>query len=88
MSDIELHIDALRFDDFDGDAESVRAGVEKMLSIVATRLAKSPVGKLPAKRIALAELEIGTFSAKELAAPGGAERLADALYSSLERNLV
>ncbi|MBL8741655.1 MAG: hypothetical protein JNK04_11195 [Myxococcales bacterium] len=88
MSDIELRIDALSFDDFEGDAESVRAGVEKMLSLVATRLAKSPVGKLPSKRIALAELELGTFSAKELGAPGGAERLADALYASLERNLV
>lgn len=88
MSNIELQIDALSFDDFDGDAESVRAGVEKVLGLVATRLAKSPVGKLPAKQIALAELEIGTFSAKELAAPGGAERLADALYASLERNLV
>ncbi len=88
MSNIDLQIDALSFDEFDGDAESVRAGVEKMLSMVATRLAKSPVGKLPAKRIALSELELGTFSAKELAAPGGAERLADALYASLERNLV
>jgi hypothetical protein len=87
MSNIELYIDALTIDDFEGDAEAVRAELEKVLTLVATKLAKSPVGRMPAKRIALAELELGTFSAKELAAPGGAERLADALYTSLERNL-
>ena len=87
MSNIELHIDTLALSGFDGDTDAVRSELERALSILATRLAKSPFGRMPAKQIALQELELGTLSAKELGAPGAAERLADALYTSLERSL-
>lgn len=87
MSAVELTIDTLVFDDLEGDEASVRAELSKVLTMVATRLQKSPIGRLPTKRVALAELELGSFSAKELAAPGGAERLAEALYATIERSL-
>jgi hypothetical protein len=87
MTDIELQIESLALVDFDGDVGAVRPTLEKALSQVAARLAKSPLARLPAKRWALAELELGSLTAQELTAPGGAEKLADALYRSLERSL-
>jgi hypothetical protein len=87
MSAIDLDIESFTITGFVGDPQGARPVLEKALTLVATRLAKSPFARMPTKRLALAELELGTVSAQEIVAPGGAEKLADALYLSLERNL-
>jgi hypothetical protein len=87
MNAIDLDIESFTISGFDGDPQGVRPVLQAALSLVATRLAKSPFARMPNKRLALAELELGTLSAQEIIAPGGAEKLAEALYQSLERNL-
>ncbi len=87
MNAIDLDIESFTITGFDGDPQGVRPVLEKALTLVATRLAKSPFARLPTKRLALAELELGALCAQVIVGPGGAEKLAEALYQSLERNL-
>lgn len=69
----------------DADAEAVRSTVDAALHKLAARLARSPFARSGVRELAIERLSLGTLPADELLSERGAERLADELYSALER---
>ena len=89
MSRIDLTLDALQVLGLgeDVDTEAVKKTVEDALRRVAERLGRSPLSRSGARAYALETLSLGVLPADELLSERGAERLADELYSVLERRL-
>ena len=85
--DLRVDIDALTLADADDDVDVARvsATVHDALERLAERLARSPFARGGARSLALEQLQLDALTVDDLLAPGGAERLADALYASLSR---
>lgn len=85
--DVTIHIDSLSVLGLgdDADPEAVRKTVEAALRKLAERLARSPLSRSGARKLALERLSLDALPADELLSERGAERLADELYSVLTR---
>lgn len=85
---IELKIERLQVGVIEDRAAAERVGktVEEALRRLAERLQGSPVSRFErAGDIALEALELDGLSLDELTGRGGAERLADELYTAITR---
>lgn len=86
MRSIDLRIDEILLEAEVDDAQLGRTepAIRRALELLAQRLAASPfarTGEAPA--LALNEIRISALSLKELLGPGGAERLAEELYTRI-----
>jgi hypothetical protein len=71
----------------DDDGEVLQRTIESALHKLAERLVGSPFERAGVRELALEQLSLGTLAVDELLSERGAERIADELYSALERRL-
>lgn len=85
---IELEIDSIGLLGWpESEAERASELMERALGLVAQRLAGSPWARSGLEDLVLERLELDVIPVDELLGPRGAERLADELYTALNRRM-
>ncbi|MEM6791388.1 MAG: hypothetical protein AAF715_27975 [Myxococcota bacterium] len=85
---IELEIDSIGLLGWpEGAADRASDLMERALGLVAERLAGSPWARSGLEDLVLDRLELDVIPVDELLGPRGAERLADELYTALNRRM-